>query len=100
MPKRKERVQWTYRRWCVTTPENAQVALELERLRGTVEVGFARTDGALDLLVQRSNQAEKDYESLSQRVTMLERSKWPLASITAVAAVGAVAVAMWQASGR
>ena len=84
----------------MTTPEQAQVALELERLRGTVEVGFARTDGALDLLVQRSNQAEKDYEGLSQRVTLLERSRWPVASVAALAAVGAVVATLWQGVGR
>lgn len=84
----------------MTAPEHSQVALELERLRGTVEVGFARTDGALDLLVQRSNQTEKDYETLSQRVTLLERNRWPIASVTALAAIGAVAVTIWQGTGR
>lgn len=84
----------------MSTPESAQIALELERLRGTVEVGFARTDGALDLLVQRSNQTEKDYESLSQRVMVLERSRWPIASVAALAAVFTVEVTTWQAVGK
>lgn len=84
----------------MSTPESAQIALELERLRGTVEVGFARTDGVLDLLVQRSNQTEKDYESLSQRVMALERNRWPIASVAALAAVFTVGATIWQAAGK
>ncbi|MFF4672279.1 hypothetical protein ACFY1C_20880 [Streptomyces sp. NPDC001279] len=34
----------------------ASVALELERIRRTIEVGFTRTDGALALLVQKHDQ--------------------------------------------
>lgn len=84
----------------MTAPEQSQVALELERLRGSVEVGFSRTDGRLDLLVQRSQRVEKDYDNLQQRVTLLERSRWPIASIGAVTGIAAVAAAFWQGSGR
>ncbi len=42
-----------------TPNDTAAVALELERLRGTMEAGFARVDGALALLVQRSDQSER-----------------------------------------
>ncbi|MCX2968792.1 hypothetical protein WDH52_17465 [Streptomyces sp. TRM70308] len=76
------------------------VAVELERLRGTVEAGFARVDGALALLVQRSDQIDKQLADHETRLDSLERSRWPLASVTALAAVGGTAVALWQLTGN
>lgn len=70
----------------------AAVALELERLRGTVEAGFARVDGALALLVQRSDQTDRQLADHESRLDSLERARWPLASIGALAAVAAVVV--------
>ncbi|MGW0823352.1 hypothetical protein [Streptomyces sp. NPDC002845] len=72
------------------------VALELERLRGTLEAGFARVDGSLALLVQRSDQTDKQLADHEQRLDALERSRWPLASIGALAAVAAVVVTAWE----
>ncbi|NGO72861.1 hypothetical protein [Streptomyces boncukensis] len=77
----------------------AQVALELERLRGSVEAGFARVDGALALLVQRSDQTDKQLDEHSARLSALERLRWPLASVTALAAVSGVLVTAWQSAG-
>ncbi|MBY8878081.1 hypothetical protein K7862_10615 [Streptomyces sp. PLK6-54] len=71
----------------------ATVALELERLRGTVEAGFARVDGALALLVQRSDQTDRQLADHEARLDSLERARWPLASIGALAAVATVVVA-------
>jgi len=71
----------------------AAVALELERLRGTMEAGFARVDGALALLVQRSDQTDRQLADHESRLDSLERSRWPLASIGALAAVATVVVA-------
>ncbi|GAA2968658.1 hypothetical protein ACWDZ4_07435 [Streptomyces sp. NPDC003016] len=76
------------------------VALELERLRGTLEAGFARADGALALLVQRSDQTDKQLADHEARLDALERSRWPLASITAVTATAGFTLALWQAVGR
>ncbi|MFJ3899214.1 hypothetical protein [Streptomyces sp. NPDC090083] len=71
-------------------------AVELERLRGTVEAGFARVDGSLALLVQRSDQIDRRLADHEQRLDSLERSRWPLASIGALAAVATVVVTAWE----
>lgn len=76
------------------------VALELERLRGTLEAGFARVDGSLALLVQRSDQTDKQLADHEQRLDALERSRWPLASIGALAAVAAAMVTAWELTAR
>ncbi|MFF8969773.1 hypothetical protein [Streptomyces sp. NPDC014995] len=78
----------------------AVVAVELERLRGTVEAGFARADGQLALLVQRSDQTDKQLADHEQRLDALERSRWPIASIGALAAMATGAVALWELTGR
>ncbi|MFI6038661.1 hypothetical protein ACIBBD_31925 [Streptomyces sp. NPDC051315] len=78
----------------------AVVAVELERLRGTVEAGFARADGQLALLVQRSDQTDKQLADHEQRLDALERSRWPIASIGALAAMATAAVALWELTGR
>lgn len=80
-----------------TDPNNpVAVALELERLRGTLEAGFARADGQLALLVQRSDQTDKQLADHEVRLDTLERSRWPLASIGALTAAVGVAVVLWE----
>ncbi|ALO10382.1 hypothetical protein AQF52_4788 [Streptomyces venezuelae] len=76
------------------------VALELERLRGTLEAGFARVDGSLALLVQRSDQTDKQLADHEARLDALERTRWPLASIAALTASAGVLVAVWELAGR
>ncbi|MEU9447266.1 hypothetical protein [Streptomyces sp. NPDC048277] len=76
------------------------VALELERLRGTLEAGFARVDGSLALLVQRSDQTDRQLADHEHRLDALERSRWPLASIGALAAVAAVVVTALEVTAR
>ncbi|APE23327.1 MULTISPECIES: hypothetical protein [Streptomyces] len=76
------------------------VALELERLRGTLEAGFARVDGALALLVQRSDQTDRQLADHEARLDDLERARWPLASIAALAASAGVLVAVWEVAAR
>ncbi|MFD1658873.1 hypothetical protein ACFSL4_11805 [Streptomyces caeni] len=78
----------------------AAVAVELERLRGTVEAGFARVDGSLALLVQRSDQTDKQLADHEQRLDALERSRWPLASIGVLATVATAVVAAWELTAR
>ncbi|MFJ9240975.1 hypothetical protein ACIRJ3_39060 [Streptomyces anulatus] len=56
---------------------DGEVALELSELRRSLEVGLARIDGQLALIVQRSDQIDKDVEDLQGRVTALERARWP-----------------------
>ncbi|MFJ3900427.1 hypothetical protein [Streptomyces sp. NPDC090025] len=76
------------------------VALELERLRGTLEAGFARVDGSLALLVQRSDQTDKQLADHEARLDALERGRWPLASVAALTGTAGVLVAVWQMTGR
>ncbi|MGW3442162.1 hypothetical protein [Streptomyces sp. NPDC001076] len=83
----------------MTTPETT-VAVELERLRGTVEAGFARVDGQLALLVQRGDQTDKTLDDHEKRLDAIERTRWPLPTIGALTGVGALAVALWQAAAR
>ncbi|MFI9239736.1 hypothetical protein [Streptomyces sp. NPDC053079] len=78
----------------------ATVALELERLRGTMEAGFARVDGSLALLVQRSDQTDKQLADHEARLDALERNRWPLASVAALTALAGVVVAALQLASR
>jgi hypothetical protein len=76
------------------------VALELERLRGTVEAGFARVDGSLALLVQRSDQTDKQLADHESRLDALERTRWPLPSLAALTGVLALALAAYSTFAR
>lgn len=69
-----------------------QVALALAELRSALEVGFARLDGQLALLVQRSDQTDKALEELEERVAALEKSRWPLPTVAVLASITAVAL--------
>ncbi|MEU7164971.1 hypothetical protein AB0A70_10035 [Streptomyces morookaense] len=84
----------------MTNEPTSPVALELERLRGTMEAGFARVDGSLALLVQRSDQTDKQLADHEARLDALERNRWPLAGIGAVTAVAGVAVSVFQLTAR
>lgn len=74
------------------------VAVQLERLRGTLEAGFARVDGSLALLVQRSDQTDKQLADMESRLDSLERARWPLPSVAALVAVAGLALTLWQLS--
>ncbi|MFJ9645022.1 hypothetical protein [Streptomyces sp. NPDC101206] len=66
------------------------MATEIAELRRAVDVGFARVDGSLALLVQRSDQTDKAIADHEQRLDQLERSRWPLPSLAALTAVGSL----------
>ncbi|MFF0894748.1 hypothetical protein [Streptomyces sp. NPDC003278] len=99
----------------------AAVALELERIRRTIEVGFTRTDGALALLVQRHDQTDEAIKEHARRldahdgrldtlergdtdrqkrtedrITALERSRWPLPSLAALVALCGLLLSLYQ----
>jgi hypothetical protein len=83
-------------------PDETSVLLELERLRGAVEVGFARIDGRLDGSQQRTEGVEKDVSSLEGEVSVLrerlgavERKIWMAAGAAAVLGAGGSA-GVWQ----
>lgn len=69
-----------------------QIALALAELRAALEVGLARIDGQLALLVQRSDQTDKALEELEERVGALEKTRWPLPTVAVLASVIAVAL--------
>jgi hypothetical protein len=85
----------------MTVPE-ASVAVELERLRGTVATGFAEVKGSLAVLVERSDRneqdvkqlrqdAEKDIAELRYDVEALKRNRWPLPAIGALTGIAGAA---------
>ncbi|MCF1592371.1 MULTISPECIES: hypothetical protein [Streptomyces] len=76
---------------------DGDVALELAELRRALEVGLARIDGQLALLVQRSDQTDKAVEELEERVAALERTRWPLPALSVLIALGAL---VWAVLGH
>ncbi|MFD6418813.1 hypothetical protein [Streptomyces sp. NPDC060194] len=76
------------------------ISEEQAELRRTLDVGLAHVDGRLALHAQRVDQTAKDVAELNARVVALEHNRWPLPAIAALTAVGALAVAIWQAIGR
>ncbi|MFJ7337891.1 hypothetical protein ACIQUU_32170 [Streptomyces sp. NPDC101116] len=78
----------------------AAVAVELEKLRGTMETGFARVDGSLALLVQRGDQTDRAIADHESRLDALERNRWPLPSLAALVAVCGLILSLWQLANR
>jgi hypothetical protein len=90
------------------TVPTASVAVELERLHGTMATGFAEVKGSLAVLVERSDRNERDLTRLREDtekelqqvradVEALKKARWPLPTIgvlagIAGAATGAVAL--------
>ncbi|MYT69442.1 hypothetical protein ACN2WE_08085 [Streptomyces sp. cg28] len=83
-----------------TDPEHPVVSEEFAELRRVFEVGLTRIDGELALLAHRDDQNVKDQDDLNARITALEHARWPLPTVAALAAVGALAIAVWQALGH
>lgn len=83
-----------------TDGEMAVVPEELAELRRSQDVGLTRVDGRLALLTQHDEQTARNVEALETRVAALEHTRWPLPTIVALAAVAALAVAVWQAMGH
>ncbi|MEV4438531.1 hypothetical protein AB0K09_05830 [Streptomyces sp. NPDC049577] len=77
-------------------PDQATVAVELERLRGAVDTGFATLNGRLDVSLQRTSAVESDIAELERRIAALERARWPLPSLAAVVAVIGLLVSVYQ----
>ncbi|MEU3979989.1 hypothetical protein AB0F77_07740 [Streptomyces sp. NPDC026672] len=80
-----------------TDPEHPVVQGELAELRRRLDVAYARVEGGLALLSHRTEETAKELDELNGRLHSLEHARWPLASVAALAAVGALAVAIWQA---
>jgi hypothetical protein len=81
----------------VTEPtDNAAIAVALAELRGTMAEGFATVNGSLALLGQRNDQTDKTIDDHGKRLDALERNRWPLPSIAALAGVAGLGVSVWQ----
>ncbi|GGX49032.1 hypothetical protein [Streptomyces fructofermentans] len=81
-------------------PEHPVVHGEVAELRRRLDVAHARVEGGLALLSHRAEQTAKELDDLSARVVALEHTRWPLRAVAVVTAVGAFAVAVWQALGH
>jgi hypothetical protein len=81
-------------------PEHPVVHGEVAELRRRLDVAHARVEGGLTLINHRTEQTAKDLDELSLRVSALEHTRWPLPSIAAIAAAGALVVAIWQTVGH
>lgn len=81
-------------------PPEPSVAVELEKLRGTMAEGFARVDGSLALLVQRGDQTDRQLTDHDQRLDALERGRWPLPSVAALVGALGLALSLWQFAAR
>lgn len=85
-----------------TDPDHLAAVEEFAELRRSLDVGLARIDGHLALLAQRHDRVDRvdrDLDELTARVVTLEHSRWPLPAVAALTALGALAVAVWQATG-
>ncbi|MES9554770.1 MULTISPECIES: hypothetical protein [unclassified Streptomyces] len=81
----------------IPTPSDpAAVAVELEKLRGTMETGFATVNGSLALVAQRTDQTDRILSDHEQRLDALERARWPLPSLAALVGVSGLAVSLWR----
>ncbi|WP_424891778.1 hypothetical protein [Streptomyces sp. XH2] len=83
----------------MTIPEPS-VAVELERLRGSVDTGFARLEGRLDVLLQRTTAAETDIAAMEARIAALEKARWPLPSLAAIVGVAALLLSLYGTIAR
>ncbi|NEA63104.1 MULTISPECIES: hypothetical protein [unclassified Streptomyces] len=81
-------------------PEHPTARGELAELRRRLDVAYARVEGGLALLSHRTKETDKEVDDLSTRLVHLEHARWPLPAVTALTALGALAVTVWQALGR
>ncbi|MFD8216221.1 hypothetical protein ACFV2U_21345 [Streptomyces sp. NPDC059697] len=76
--------------------DTAAVAIALAELRGTMAEGFATVNGSLALLAQRNDQTDKTTDEHEKRLDALERNRWPLPSIAALAGLAGLGISVWQ----
>ncbi|WP_314221965.1 hypothetical protein [Streptomyces zaehneri] len=78
-------------------PEHPVVHGELAELRRRLDVAYARVEGGLALLSHRTEQTAKELDELNTRMISLEHARWPLPSLAALTALGALVATVWQA---
>lgn len=79
----------------MTAPLEPSVAVELERLRGAVDTGFATLNGRLDVALQRTDQTERALAQLRADVEALKKNRWPLPAIGALSGVAGVVASLF-----
>ncbi|MEU0004895.1 hypothetical protein ABZ079_11480 [Streptomyces sp. NPDC006314] len=77
-------------------PELPVVHGELAELRRRLDVAYARVEGGLALLSHRTEETAKELDELNTRMISLEHARWPLPSLAALTALGALVVTIWQ----
>ena len=83
-----------------TDSDHSVVQEELAELRRRLDVAYARVEGGLALLSHRSKETAKEVDELNSRMISLEHARWPLPSVAALTALGALVVTVWQALAR
>ncbi|ANP54004.1 hypothetical protein J2Z21_005279 [Streptomyces griseochromogenes] len=78
-------------------PEHPVVHGELAELRRRLDVAYAQVEGGLALLSHRAKETAKEVDELHTRLSSLEHARWPLPSVAALTALGALVVTVWQA---
>ncbi|KQX61028.1 MULTISPECIES: hypothetical protein [unclassified Streptomyces] len=78
-------------------PEHPVVHGELAELRRRLDVAYARVEGGLALLSHRTEETAKELDELNTRMISLEHARWPLPSLAALTALGALVATVWQA---
>ncbi|MFD4343392.1 hypothetical protein ACFWQ6_00665 [Streptomyces coelicoflavus] len=79
--------------------------MELAQLRGEIHTGLEQIKGTLGVLVERTNRTDadvrqlradmdKEIEDLQNQINELNKGRWPLAQIGALAAVAGVVAAV------
>lgn len=81
-------------------PEHPVVHGELAELRRRLDVAYARVEGGLALITHRAEETAKELDELNTRMVSLEHARWPLPSLAALTALGALALTVWQALAR
>ncbi|NEA39294.1 hypothetical protein G3I42_08410 [Streptomyces sp. SID11385] len=81
-------------------PPGPDVAVELAQLRGELSTGLARIEGALALVVERSQRTERDLAALESEVEALKAGRWPLPAVGALTGLAALVVAVWDVLAR
>ncbi|MEU6508081.1 MULTISPECIES: hypothetical protein [unclassified Streptomyces] len=83
-----------------TDSDHSVVQEELAELRRRLDVAYARVEGGLALLSHRAKETAKEVDELNSRMISLEHARWPLPSLAALTALGALVVTVWQALAR
>lgn len=73
----------------------AAVAIALADLRGSVDTGFAKLDGRLDVALQRTDTVERTTQELKAKVEALEAKIWRF-SLAAAAVGSGGGMGLWQ----